>query len=354
MQAKIKVAFFPYGLTQANPYQNLIIQGLENNGVEVIKVPGIKFFPLLTLKPAQPDIIHVFWPHDLYMGKNIFTRVVKQISLLLTLNILKKYPTVYSAENISAHNPIGMSQATELKWIGKILKRCRGIVFMSDAAKEIFESYYQIQNKKTVIIPHISYKSIYPNQITKVEAKEKMGVSGSFVFLVLGRLQPYKGIEQAIAAFKLLQNQNCKLIIAGKSISSDYFNKLQLEAGELLDGSIILNNSFIPNNEIQQFMNAADCLILNYLDVPLNPGSLVMAKDFNIPVIANNHPVIAETCENLPYYPFESGNISSLLNSMQNALLHKHNNLTVDSTVKDNSPETVGKLLLQYYQHLIL
>lgn len=87
--------------------------------------------------------------------------------------------------------------------------------------------------------------------------------------MVLGRLQPYKGIEQAIAAFKLLQNQNCKLIIAGKSISSDYFNKLQLEAGELLDGSIILNNSFIPNNEIQQFMNAADCLILNYLDVPL-------------------------------------------------------------------------------------
>lgn len=49
MQAKIKVAFFPYGLTQANPYQNLIIQGLENNGVEVIKVPGIKFFRYLHL-----------------------------------------------------------------------------------------------------------------------------------------------------------------------------------------------------------------------------------------------------------------------------------------------------------------
>ena len=354
MQAKIKVAFFPYGLTAANPYQNLIIQGLENNEVQVIKVPGRKFFPLLALKRAQPDIIHVFWPHDLYMGKNIFTRIVKQICLLFTLNILKKHPTVFSAENISAHNPIGMSQATELKWIRKILKRCRGIVFMSDAAKEIFESYYPIQNKKTVVVPHISYKSIYPNQITKEEAKEKMGVSGSFVFLVLGRLQPYKGIEQTIAAFKLLANPNCKLIIAGKSISSDYFNKLQLEAGELSGDKIILKNSFIPNNEIQQYMNAADCLILNYTDVPLNPGSLVMAKDFNIPVVANNHPVIAETCENLPYFPFESGSITSLLNSMQNALLNKHYNLPVDSTVKDNSPETVGKLLSQYYQSLIL
>ena len=354
MQAKIKVAFFPYGLTEANPYQNLIIQGLENNEVEVIKVPGRKFFPLLALKRAQPDIIHVFWPHDLYMGKNIFTRVVKQISLLLTINTLKKYPTVYSAENISAHNPIGMSQATELKWIRKILKHCRGIVFMSDAAKEIFEGYYQIQNKKTVVVPHISYKSIYPNQITKEEAKAQMGVSGSFVFLILGRLQPYKGIEQTIAAFKLLANPNCKLIIAGKSISSDYFNKLQLEAGELSGAKIILKNSFIPNNEIQQYMNAADCLILNYTDVPLNPGSLVMAKDFNIPVVANNHPVFAETCENLPYYPFESENMTSLLTSMQNAILNIPQNTVVHSTVKDNSPETVGKLLSQYYQSLIL
>jgi hypothetical protein len=156
MQAKIRVAFFPYGLTQANPYQNLIIQGLENNGVEVIKVPGRKFFPLLALKYVHPDIIHVFWPHDLYMGKNIFTRAVKQISLLLTLNILKKYPTVYSAENISAHHPIGMSQTTELKWIGEITSRCSGLVFMSNAAKEIFENYNQSQNKKTVVIPHIS------------------------------------------------------------------------------------------------------------------------------------------------------------------------------------------------------
>ena len=354
MQAKIKVAFFPYGLSQENPYQNLIIEGLENNGVEVIKVPGRKFFPLLSLNRAKPDIIHIFWPHDLYMGKNVFTRAVKQISLLFTLNILKKYPTVYSAENISAHNPIGMTQSTELKWIERIIKRCRGLIFMSEAAKEIFTSYYQIQNKKIAVIPHISYKSIYPNQITKQEAKEKLRVTDSFVFLVLGRLQPYKGIEQTIAAFKLLTHQNCKLIIAGKCISPSYFNKLQSEAGEISGDKIILQNSFIPNNEIQYYMNAADCLILNYMDVPLNPGSVVMAKDFNLPLIANNHPVIAETCENLPYYPFESGDTTSLLNSMHKAIQYQEITSSSVATNIDNSPTAIGKTLCEYYQSLIL
>lgn len=350
MQSKLRIAFFPYGLAQENPYQNLLIEGLEKAGAEVIKVPGRKLFPLLSLLKVKFDIVHIFWPHDLYMGKNAITRIIKQWSLRATLFILSRQAAVYSAENVTSHHAGLMSTQKEISWISKILKHCKGIVFMSEASKEVFSQFYGIENLKTAITPHVSYRSVYPNTIGIEDAKNRLNLKGDFVYLILGRLQPYKGIEQSIEAFKLVKKPNVKLLIAGKSISANYLEQLKALAAPLFNKSIIIHDAYIPNQDIQYYMNASNCIIINYTDIPLNPGSIVMTKDFGLPVIANNHPVILEVCGNLPNYTFTGGNITSLFNAMEQAY---EKNLPINNSLAkqvENSPENIGKLLMAFYQ----
>ena len=49
---------------------------------------------------------------------------------------------------------------------------------------------------------------------------------------------------------------------------------------------IILKDKFIKDEEIQIYYNAADGAVLNYLDTPMNPGSLILAMGFGLNIIA--------------------------------------------------------------------
>lgn len=352
MTQNIRVVIFPYGLSQENPYQNLIIKGLESAGIEVIKIPGRKLFPLLLLKQAKPDIVHIFWPHDLYIGKNKAAQIFKQLSLRLTLPILRKYTTVYSAENISSHNVGTMGIKEEVKWISKILKYCKGIIFMSHAAEDVFQSYYLNAPENRIVAPHISYSTVYENTVSQLDARVKLGLGDAFVYLILGRLQPYKGIEQSIAAFKQLNLPNTKLLITGKCISKNYLLQLQAEASEYLGERIIITDTYIPNNEMQYYMNGASYLIINYKDVPLNPGSIIMAKHFGIPIITNSHPVIEEVSRGLTHYLFTAGDVASLANAMLAAFNNRTGAERIPVHTPDNRPEVIGELFNQFYKRL--
>jgi glycosyltransferase involved in cell wall biosynthesis len=43
---------------------------------------------------------------------------------------------------------------------------------------------------------------------------------------------------------------------------------------------------FVPDDEIQCYMNAADIVVLPYADLPINPGSLILAMGFGKPIIS--------------------------------------------------------------------
>ena len=59
--------------------------------------------------------------------------------------------------------------------------------------------------------------------ISIVDAKQKFNIKeNDFVYLYLGFIKPYKGIEN----FNKLKIENKKLIIAGSVLNKNYFNKI--------------------------------------------------------------------------------------------------------------------------------
>ena len=74
----------------------------------------------------------------------------------------------------------------------------------------------QLQKRGVVVVPHGNYIERYPNHISRQEALQQLDLpGGEFVYLFLGLLRPYKGVEDLIDAFNKLAPPTGRLLIVG-------------------------------------------------------------------------------------------------------------------------------------------
>ncbi|HRG27631.1 MAG TPA: glycosyltransferase [Chitinophagales bacterium] len=343
---KIRVLMFPFSRNSENPYQQLIAKGLIENGVEVITIPNRKLFPIFQVLKYQFDILYLFWPEDFYVGKNVLTALIKQTSLLLSLPILRNKITIYSADNLFSHTVTPKTVHTESKWINRILKNCSGIIFSSEAAKTIYQNTHKYSPKNYAIVPHVSFSGFYPNTITKEAAKNILGLTNTFTFLVLGRISDYKGIEAIILNFNAIaEAREIKLLICGKC-DKNYETKINTFINN--NPKIVFINKYIKNEDVQIYMNGADALIVNYVDTPLNPGTLELAHIYKIPVIAPNQPTIIANYDPRLLFTYKSLDNLALKATMIDAF-EAIPKISETSFIKNNTPAQIGKILKDFY-----
>ncbi len=358
---KMKVAFFPYG-SDNNPYQLLLKEALEYNSkgkIKVVRVPARKWFPYALPALRDADFIHHFWPHDFYTGRNKITELLKQISFLISLIWLNK-KVIYSADNLVGHDYKNFN--SEVFWIQKIVNKSRAIVFMSNASRDQFLRYYKIKpNCELIVLPHINYLKYYPNVISSSKARDSLGIKyDSKVLLSLGRISPYKGIIELIQSFINLKEQNAVLVIAGKCTDLDYFKLIDkyIKIAEKDGVRIIFKNQFIQDENLQYFFNAANGVVLNYKDFPMNPGSILLAMGFGCSIIAPSIGAIPETVPIESFFGYDPdipGSFESALRSFisteQILEMGELNRKIID---QKHSPEMVGGKLTSLYEKLII
>jgi glycosyltransferase involved in cell wall biosynthesis len=140
------------------------------------------------------------------------------------------------------------------------------------------------RDKGIHVIPHGSYIGAYPNECTKQEARAQLGLAESaFVFLFLGQIRRYKGIEDLWQAFSRLGDRTNQLVIAGNVHDVQYGQELA-RAVEGQKG-IHLSFQYVPDAQVQYFMNACDVCVLPYRDVTTS-GAAILAFSFGKPIIA--------------------------------------------------------------------
>lgn len=154
--------------------------------------------------------------------------------------------------------------------------------------------------------------------------KQKLGLK-KHVFLFFGFIRKYKGLHQAIEAFaKLRQKRNdISLLIVGESfwntldekkLATRFKKKLFNAAKSLfLKNSdneqdyrplelinklnvpdAVVNNQFVPNEEVHRYFQVADCVLLFYLTATPS-GVESLTYNFNIPVLATRVGHFPET-----------------------------------------------------------
>lgn len=183
------------------------------------------------------------------------------------------------------HNklPHDCEKATQIKDMIWLADFCDRIILLSqNSAKYI--PHLRKNKRKGVFVPHINYIGAYPECIKRdIRNEYKIG-EDTVVFSFLGLLRPYKNIDLIINAFEELNLSNAVLLIAGKTLGSNFGSNL-IELTKR-NNDIILELGYISNGEIEAYLRASDILVLPYNKASsMNSGAMVMAFSYGKTVI---------------------------------------------------------------------
>jgi len=124
---------------------------------------------------------------------------------------------------------------------------------------------------------------IYPNTTSKKEAREKLRVpENKKVILILGDIKEYKGIKYLVDAVKNLGDKYY-LIIAGRPIDENLIKYIKEKQSNM--NNIKLLDHYIPQGEVQYYMNACDVFALPYTLI-WTSGAVKLAYAFSRPVVS--------------------------------------------------------------------
>jgi glycosyltransferase involved in cell wall biosynthesis len=133
------------------------------------------------------------------------------------------------------------------------------------------------------VIPHGNYVGAYPAELSRAQARDRLGLGrAGFVYLALGNIADYKGLDDFIAAFGRAAGPDDVALIAGRNRDAGLVTRLRAAAAH--DNRIRLRVGFIPEKDMQLYLMAADVMVAPFKEI-LTSGSVIAALSFGLPVI---------------------------------------------------------------------
>ena len=317
----LTIGYFPYN-PGANPYQRLFAEALESAGAVVQRIPPRKLFPLQHAAAQEIDLLQLDWPHDWYQGRNVWTRIVKRSMYRDGLRRLRAAPVVWTAHNLHGHDAADM--ADEHRMIQALIDVCDGIIVLSNAAAALLQQAYRVGSSTRVrVIHHGHYIDCYPNTIFRQAARERLSLQDHHrVVLSLGRLQPYKGLEDLIESFCTVGSPGDVLILAGTAVNHQFAVHLrELAAARDKPGlRVDIHPEQIPDDALQVYFNACDLVALPFRKI-LSSGSLLLAMSFGCPVVAPRLGSIPEVACPEGWFDYDAANPRGLAEALSKAMV---------------------------------
>ncbi|AFZ59166.1 glycosyltransferase [Anabaena cylindrica FACHB-243] len=305
-----------------NPYQTLLSNALGNLKIEVLFPSGYRrIFPIYrAIKSIQKiNVVHIHWLNPYLKGKNLGTKLIYAIKFLIDI-IFTKWTGVKVIWTI--HNYISHDSKFPIleQWIQQnLFNLADGIIIHHSLALQENIQNYKFDKSKIYVIPHGHYSEFYGNSMPQIEARKALGIplTGK-VYLNLGMLRPYKGVERLLKVW--LENpeflQESHLLIAGKALDESYLQKLtQLAANTQ---RVIFHPDFVEDSRVHLFFSAADVVVLPFEKI-LTSGSLILAMSYNKPIIAPRTDGIAETLGKADWLLYEYQDPQGLWKSLKDS-----------------------------------
>ncbi len=314
--------FTPLTYLGDNKYLDCLWQSLLPFGVQVEALDIYQSFSQFKKSLMPGEVFHLHWVDTLckFDPNRPFNSLLSILSNLRKLVYLKSqgFQIVWTVHNTLGHNcryPI-----IERTFRFLLAHICTDIIVMSEYSRgEIVRLYKRSKHVHT--IPHGNYIGVYPNQVTLADSRHKLGIESHLnVLLFLGSVKPYKGVSSLISAFEQIKDSDVQLLIAGSPQTPDLAAEIELAARK--DPRILLRLEFIPDQDIQLYMNACNWVVLPFQSI-LNSGSVLLALSFGRPVIVPQLGAISEFLVN-GEHGYLYAHDQDLFNSLEQALSTSH------------------------------
>jgi glycosyltransferase involved in cell wall biosynthesis len=301
-----------------NAYQSMLMKAQREIGIDAISGGSGGTFLGTALRKWNADVIHFHWMHPYMLRPTRWGTILRSLRLLLDVIVLRltDHAIVWTVHNLQNHAKQHVElERFFLRLFAKLTHRTTaGCRFAAEQAIKT----YDLRPSRAHVVPLGNYVGWYPNTIGRTEARSRLNLpEDALVFLFLGRIEPYKGVNALIDAFKDLDAPMARLLIAGKLADPDLERALDERASR--DPRVLLKKGFVPDDEVQVYMNAADVVIYPYRDI-LTSGAVILAMSFGKACIAVDKGCIPEILGNDSELLYASRNPLALEAAMEKAI----------------------------------
>jgi glycosyltransferase involved in cell wall biosynthesis len=282
LASKIKVLNIP---RVGNPYYPRMYDEFAQIGCDISTDTREFFQPT-----SHYDILHIQFPE--YLCEKYSTRSREKHALKARrysdqLRQFRKAGTkiVWTANNLKSHHP--RYHEIDRKIFSSTVEHCHGIILQAESGRSILmDKYPAAQDKILTVIHHGNYIDIYPDIISRSEARRKLSVKkDDIVFLFFGLIRGYKNLDLLVKAFNIAKDRNktLRLFIVGQPFSKR--TRIELWLLSKMNTRIEAVLKFIEKENVQNYFKASDCGIFAFKDIYMS-GAVILAESFGLPVIA--------------------------------------------------------------------
>jgi glycosyltransferase involved in cell wall biosynthesis len=261
-----------------NPYNALLYESLADVGVAVEECT------FRTLIGRRYDIVHVHWPEYLFSAPTTVRALAQAGAFVVAVSFLAARRTriVWTVHNLAAHET-SHPRLEKRMWRWFVNRVDAYIALTSSGREAAIARYPALEDCPGFVIPHGHYLDVYPASADRGTARRELGLEQhQRVVCFFGSIRPYKGVPTLIHAFRAVRHDDWRLLIAGNAPDDDLLVEIERLAAS--DPRIRINAGFVPDEQVQHYLRAADLVVLPYRDI-LNSGSAILALSFGAPVL---------------------------------------------------------------------
>lgn len=313
--------FYP-DYRSGNAYQSSLYSALAEVGA--YPVAGTKVDVLLQQRAEStsgPGVLHIHWTAPIMQnatGPFGARRALDQFIAGVERFKARGGRLLWTVHNVLPHD--GRFEWDEIRLAQYLADESDLIHVLSDATFTQTAPYYRLDPAKVVVIDIASYLGIYPDDISREDARRSLGLHPQEKVLIsLGGVRPYKGLGRLLDIFAVMAEQDptLRLLIAGQPGYSAEVQDLVSRASGM--PRVLARFEHLPDDELQVWMNAADVAVLPYHNI-LNSSAVQLAHTFGLPVVVPRAGALA-SLEGAPHaVHFEPSDEVSLRAAIQQAL----------------------------------
>jgi glycosyltransferase involved in cell wall biosynthesis len=309
--------------SESNAYQRHLRDAVVERGYDVRMVGADRALPLLGAVRAhgRPDVFHVNWLHRHFVTGSSALTALLAFRLLFELLVLRAVGVelVWTVHNLVEHSR--RTPRLELAVRRVAAQLCDRIIVHCESARELVVDTYRLPAStadRIEVVPHGHYIDSYPNEVDRETARESLGLDDDqTVFLYFGLIRSYKNVPDLVRTFASIDDPDARLLVVGNPMS----DRLGAEVQALCtrDDRITCVLEFVPDEEIQRYMNAADAVVLPFEEV-LTSGTAILAMSFGRALVAPRAGCVAELLDGNDELGYQPSNPDGLRQSMLAAL----------------------------------
>lgn len=238
----------------------------------------------LAIKKFSPDLVIFQWWHPYFFAcfsfiANLVRKITKCRLLFLCHNVLPHERLPFDTMMIKA-----------------AIKS--GDFYIVHSEEDKANLLKLVPDAKVVRTVHPTYNAFKFENLTKEQARGRIGLDSSKVILFFGFIREYKGLKYLIKALPSVLKvlPELKLLIVG-DFFDDKNSHLELIHQLGLNDSINIFDGYIPDKEVGKYFSAADLVVLPYLSATQS-GIVQIAYGFEKPVIATDVGGLSEVVLN--------------------------------------------------------